>query len=55
MTPKMTRIQNFSNFQKFYAIFPNFRQTVLIGTLKRVGKERMCCPVGFSGEFSAVL
>ena len=34
--------------------FPNFRQTLWIGTLKRVNKERMCYPVGFPEEFIVV-
>ena len=29
----------------------NIRQTSLIGMLKRVKKETICCPVGVSGEF----
>ena len=44
-----------SNFQKLYAFcFPNFRQTLWIGTLKRVNKQKMLCPVSFSEEFFAV-
>ena len=44
--PKSFQIQRFS------AIFPrNFRRTLWIGTLKRVNKERMYCPVGFFGDF----
>ena len=41
-------------FQISKILFPNFRQTWSIGTLKRVNKERMCSPVGFSEEFIAV-
>ena len=35
-------------------IFPNFRRTLWIGTIKRVNNERMCCPVGFSKELIPV-
>ena len=27
--------------------FPNFSRSLWIGTLKRINKEKMCCPVGF--------
>ena len=50
----MTKIPNNSTVQRFYAFFPNFRRTLWIGTLKRVNKEKMCCPVGFFEEFTAV-
>ena len=42
------------NFQRFHAFFPCFQQTLQIGTLKRVNKGRMCCPLGFPEEFIAV-
>ena len=36
-------------------LFPQtFRQTSSIGTFKRANKERMCCRVTFSEEFTAV-
>ena len=35
-------------------LFPNFRRTVSIGTLKRSKKEKMCRLVGFSEKFIAV-
>ena len=54
LTPKMTKIPKFFNFQRFHAFFPNFRQTLWIGTLKRVNKDGICCSVGFSGKFYAV-
>ena len=51
----MTKMQKLSNFQKLYAFCcPNFRRTLWIGTLKRVNKQRMLCPVSFSEEFIAV-
>ena len=31
-------------------IFPNFRRTLWIGTIKFVNNERFCCPAGFSKE-----
>ena len=41
--------------QRFYAIFPrNFQRTLWIGTLNKVNKERICCPVGFFEDFIAV-
>ena len=45
--------QNFLIFQRFYAIFRTFRQTLWIASLKRVNKEKMCCPIGYSEELSA--
>ena len=51
--------ENDENFKLFYfskilCIFPYFRQTLSIGTSKRVNKEKMCCPVGSSQEFFVV-
>ena len=36
-----------------YKSFPNFRQTLWIGTMKRINKEEKFCPVGFPEEFIA--
>ena len=44
----MTNFPNFSISQSFYAFFSNFWQTLWIGRLKKVNKEKKCCPVGFS-------
>ena len=42
-------------FAKFYAtFFSNFWQTLWIGTLKKVNKERTCSPVGFSDGLISV-
>ena len=35
--------------------FQNFRRFLWIGTLKRVNKERICCPLGFSEELIPVV
>ena len=35
-------------------ILSNFRQASWIGKLKSVNLERICCPVGFQEDFSAV-
>ena len=53
-TEKDKILRIFSIFQRFYAFSPNFRQTLWIGTLEKVKKERMGCPVGFLEELSAV-
>ena len=53
-TEKDKILRNFSIFKDFMCFSPNFRQTLWIGTLERVNKERMCCPVGFLEELSAV-
>ena len=51
---QIKKTQNFSIFKDFIHFFPHFRQTLWIGTLKRVNKEKMCCPTSFSDEFIAV-
>ena len=53
-TKKDQNPRNFSIFKDFMHFFPNFWQTLWIETLKRVNKERMCCPLGFLEELSAV-
>ena len=53
-TKKDQNPRNFLIFKDFMHFFPNFWQTLWIETLKRVNKERMCCPVGFLEELSAV-
>ena len=50
----MTKIQNFSSFQSFYAIFVNFSKDIVIGMLERVNKEQVGCPEAFSEELTAV-
>ena len=32
-------------FYRFYEFFLNFRQTSSIETLKRINKEKICCPI----------
>ena len=44
-TPKMKKVIKLSNCRRFHAFFPNFRRTWSFGTLKRVNKERLSCPV----------
>ena len=47
-TEKDKNLRIFSIFKDFMHFSPNFRQTLWIGTLEKVKKERMGCPVGFS-------
>ena len=47
-------LRNFSIFKDFMCFSPNFRETLWIGTLKRVNKERMCCLLAFLEEITAV-
>ena len=47
-------LKSFPIFKDFIHFFPSFRLTLWIGTLKRINKEGMCCPVGFSKKFNAV-
>ena len=46
--------KNLKIFNGFMYFFINFRQTLWTGTLRRVNKEEMSCPVGFSEDFIAV-
>ena len=55
LTPKMTKIPKFSNFQRFYAFFPKFSTHFVDCPIwKASTKEGMCCPVGFFEKFIAV-
>ena len=45
---------NYPILKDFMQFVPNFWQTLWIGTLNKVNKERICSPVGFSDALFSV-
>ena len=54
LTPKMTKIPKFSNFQSLYAFFVRFLTNFVDSNVLMVQQGKFGCPVVFCEEFIAV-